>query len=42
MKCSLCGKEIEEGEPHVIRINVIYHAVVQDCQKRREKKDATN
>lgn len=37
MKCSLCGKEIEEGEHYVVRFNVIYHAVVQDCLKIKKE-----
>jgi hypothetical protein len=37
MKCALCGSEIEENELHVIRVGVIYHAVVQDCRKKKEE-----
>lgn len=37
MKCALCGREIEKDEPHVVRIGVTYHAVVQDCKKKKEE-----
>jgi hypothetical protein len=39
MKCALCDKEIEPEEKAIIRIGVVYHAVVQQCMTKKKKEE---